>query len=125
MANNKCTFNAFIDKVFSLTAVTLLNAGKLCHLTYNAVNIIVWYALIPLTWAGILDYKLHQILFVPCWALLCIGIGILQRKQFNNFCDALFRLSQQFILLFGNYYVWSVIICLLLPFLITIVLLIA
>lgn len=118
-------FKVLVYISFGITAKTLLYIGKKCRLTYKGINIIVWYALLPLAWAGILDYKFHQILFAPCWTLFCIGVGILQRKQWNKFCDTMFRLSQEFILLFGNYYLWSVIICLLLPAIITIVLLIA
>lgn len=36
--------------------------GKVFHLSYNAVNIIVWYMIIPLAWAAILDYKLHKMI---------------------------------------------------------------
>ena len=71
-------------------------------------------------WMAILDYKLHRILFVPIWLLLCLALGYVQRKKFNRFCDLLFKLSQEFILSFGNYYLWSVIICLLVPLQITI-----
>ncbi len=110
---------------FVLTARGLLTIGKALHLSYNAVNIIVWYMLLPLAWAAILDYKLHQVLFAPTWLLLCIGCIVIQRKRFNKFCDTLFRLSQIFILSFGDYYLWSVLICLLVPVVITIVLLIA
>ena len=107
---------------FAITARVLLQVGKLLHLSYNAVNIIVWYMLLPLAWAAILDYKLHQVVFAPVWILFCIGIIVLQRKQFNKFCDLMFRLSQEFILSFGNYYLWSVIICLLVPIFITVLL---
>ena len=108
---------------FVLTARGLLLIGKACHLSYNAVNIIVWYMLLPLLWAAILDYKLHQVLFAPTWLLLCIGCIIIQRKRFNKFCDTLFRLSQIFILSFGDYCLWSVMICLLVPVIITLILL--
>lgn len=54
-----------IDKVFDATVNVLLFLGRTFRLTYNAVNIIVWYMLLPLAWAAILDYKLHQILFAP------------------------------------------------------------
>lgn len=123
MNTKKMTF-AFVTVPFALTVKVLLYIGRIFHLSYNAVNIIVWYLLLPLAWATILDYKLHQILFAPAWLLLCIGIGFLQRKNFNSFCDLLFKLSQVFIASFGNYYKWSVIICLLVPIAITIVLLI-
>lgn len=120
-----CLSKILVIMPFAITAKTLLYIGKRCHLTYNAINIIVWYVLLPLPWAGILDYKLHQLIFAPFWILLCIGIGIVQHKRLNKFYDELFKLSQMFILLFGNYYLWSVVICLLIPVLITIVLLIA
>ena len=116
-------WGALIVFPFTLTVKILLTIGKVFHLSYNAVNIIVWYMIIPLAWAAILDYKLHKIILSPMWLLLCLGIIILQRKKFNQFCDTMFRLSQIFISSFGNYYLWSVIICLLLPILITAVLL--
>lgn len=110
---------------FAITARALFKIGRVCHISYNAINIIVWYMILPLVWAGILDYKLHQVLFAPAWLLLCIGVGIIQRKNFNLFCDKLFKISQLFILLFGNYYLWSVIICLIIPIVITTLLIIA
>lgn len=64
--------------------------------SYNAVNIIIWYMIFPMFWMAILDYKLHRILFVPIWLLLCLGLGYVQRKKFNRFCDLLFKLSQEF-----------------------------
>ena len=116
---------SFIVIPFVLTVKVLLAIGRGFHLSYNAVNIIVWYMFLPLAWAAILDYKLHQILFAPLWLLLCIGTIIVQRKRFNQFCDSLFKLSQSFILLFGNYFLWSVIICLIVPIVITVALIIA
>ena len=110
---------------FDLTVKVLLFIGKVFHLSYNAVNIIIWYMIFPMFWMAILDYKFHRILFVPIWLLLGLGLGYVQRKKINRFCDLLFRLSQEFILSFGNSYLWSVIICLLIPLLITIALLIA
>ena len=110
---------------FNLTVKVLLFIGKVFHLSYNAVNIIIWYIIFPMFWMSILDYKFHRILFVTIWLLLCLGLGYVQRKKFNRFCNLLFKLPQEFILSFGNYYLWSVIICLLIPLLITIVLLIA
>lgn len=125
MKSNKQILNFLVNGSFTMTASILLSIGKTCHLMYNAVNIIIWYGLLPLFWMALLDYKLHCVLLSPLWLLLCIGVCIIQRKKFNRFCDALFRLSQEFILLFGNYYLWSVIICLLVPVLITIVLILA
>lgn len=129
MTKNKNTnfqyipLGSFINIPFTLTVKILLAIGRVFHLTYNAVNIIVWYMLLPLAWIGILDYKPHKLILSPLWLLLCISIVILQRKKFNQFCDTMFKLSQIFIASFGNYYLWSVIICLIVPLLITAVLL--
>ncbi len=107
-----------VDCLFSGTVKILLRTGKIFHLSYNEVNIIVWYMFFPLLWAVILDFRLHQILLAPAWLLLCTGV--MYYKRFGKLCDRLFVLSQRFILLFGDYYLWSVIICLLLPVLITV-----
>ncbi len=113
----------FVTAPFIFTVKVLFAIGRIFHLSYNAVNIIVWYMILPIGWAAILDYKLHKLILSPMWLLLCISIIVLQRKKFNQFCDTVFKLSQIFIASFGNYYLWSVIICLLVPLLITSVLL--
>ena len=53
---------AIIAFPFAITVKILLAIGKVFHLSYNAVNIIVWYMLLPLAWAAILDYKLHKLI---------------------------------------------------------------
>ena len=85
---------------FNLTVKVLLFIGKVFHLSYNAVNIIIWYMIFPMFWMAILDYKLHRILFVPIWLLLCLALGYVQRKKFNRFCDLL--LSSDVIMLFNS-----------------------
>ncbi len=95
MTKNKNTnfqyipLGSFINIPFTLTVKILLAIGRVFHLTYNAVNIIVWYMLLPLAWVGILDYKPHKLILSPLWLLLCISIVILQRKKFNQFCDTI------------------------------------
>lgn len=106
-----------VDSLFSGTVKILIWTGRTFCLSYNEVNIIVWYMLLPLLWTAILDFRLHQILLAPAWLLLCAGVVC--HRRFGRLCDRLFVLSQRFILLFGDYYLWSVIICLLLPVLIT------
>lgn len=69
---------SLIDRVFTATMKVLLWIGERTHLSYNAVNIIIWYMFLPLVWAVILDYKLHLILFAPAWFVLCVGTVILQ-----------------------------------------------
>ena len=80
MTKNKNTnfqyipLGSFINIPFTLTVKRLLAIGRVLHLTYNAVNIIVWYMLLPLAWVGILDYKIHKLILSPLWLLLCISI---------------------------------------------------
>jgi len=115
---------SFIMKPFIWTVKVLYYIGKVFHLTYTSVNIIVWYMLLPLVWATILDYKFNQCIISPLWLLFCLSLIIIERKKFNQFCDTFFRLSQIFILSFGNYFLWSVILCLVIPLIITLVLII-
>lgn len=114
----------FIMKLFIWTVKALYGIGKVFNLTYTSVNIIIWYMLLPLIWAMILDYKFHQCIISPLWLLFCLGITILERKKFNQYCDTFFRWSQMLILSFGNYFLWSVILCLVVPLVITIALII-
>lgn len=123
MRIKKITLYLFFILVFDLTVRGLLEIGKILHLSYKEVNVIIWYMLLPLLWAAILDHKLHQVLFAPIWLMLCLGCIVVQHKRLYGFCNTLFRLSQEFILSFGMYYLWSVIICLLVPIGITTILL--
>ena len=96
--------------------------AKIFHLTYNEVNIIVYYLLIPLSWAVLIDYKIGylaiSIFFLLLWSCLYWKV----RKNFKTFCDVAFRISQLFLLKFQkigwNYVVSSVIICVVVPIII-------
>ena len=113
---------------FNIVALALLKTAQRLHTTYNAINIIVYYLLVPLVWTVMLDFKLQQpittTLLVAVWTVLIIAT----RHHFLAWCDRAFKLSQQFLLLFQrigwNYVVSSVIICVILPILITIALII-
>lgn len=110
-----------IDKIFWIVANSLDWLSKKLGITYNEINIITYYILIPLVWVIMLDFiiklPIFTILFLLTWGIIFFRID-----SFKNFCDKLFRLSQDFILFFGNYYSWSVIICVLIPIIITIIL---
>lgn len=115
------------DSIFAVVASMEHRVARILHLTYNEVNILVYYLLIPLSWAAIVDYKtgypVLSILLLLLWS--CIFWGT--RGRFSLFCDVSFRISQLFLLRFRcigwNYIVSSVIICVLVPILIYIMLL--
>ena len=111
-----------IKQTFAVVANSLLFIGKETGLTYNEVNILVYYLLIPLSWTVMFD----------CWvalpitsaALMCVWIGIFiaTRHTFREWCDRAFQDSVNFLNWFnrwgGNYVLNSVIICVLLPLLV-------
>lgn len=96
--------------------------AKFTGLTYNEVNIIVYYILIPLSWTAMIDYITMQPLLTP---LFLTGWGIFLWKDHMSFrgrCDWIFMKSVDFLLCFKkigwNYVVSSVIICVVVPILI-------
>ena len=107
-----------IVPIFNNTALVLFKVAKLLHLTYNEVNIITYYGIIPLSWCIMIDIIWGHIILTPLFVLLCLAIFLMKRKNFSAWCDKLFRLSQRFLLLFGEYKRSSVIICVLVPIII-------
>jgi Na+/H+-dicarboxylate symporter len=93
--------------------------------TYNEINIIVYYILLPFVYVALVDrlFKQHsfKIAYVVGWVVLIFLI-----KDFSAFSDALFKYSVDFLLLFGhlglNYTAASVVICVVLPALVFVLL---
>ena len=111
-----------ITIIFSAVQQFLEWIAKITHRTYHEVNIIVYYFLIPLTWTLMIDYIFSlPFIFSIAYSLLCISIA-LSRKNFRKFCDWLFNKSANFIEHFGDYHVFSVLLCVALPLVIFIVL---
>lgn len=108
----------FVSKLFWWIAKALQNIASATHFTYNEINIIVYYLVIPLTWCIMLDFIIHMPLFTPLWLLFWVIIAIIHRNDFSRWCDKLFVLSQRFILFFGEYVKYSVIICVIIPIII-------
>ena len=105
-----------ITILFNNMAQFLLWLSRITKLSYETVNIIVYYILIPLIWS----------LFISKWLFLGIIIfwGVLYNLRIKNLSTKLFRASQKFILQFGDYYKWSVILCIFIPLIITVILVI-
>ena len=108
--------------IFDLVTRSLLTIGKWTHLTYNEINIIVYYLLIPLSWCIMADCIFKR----PYLSILCTAIWacilIVKHSCFSEWCDRAFRASVDFLLWFGrigwNYTVASVIICVVVPLMI-------
>lgn len=108
--------------IFAVVAGVEHVIAKLTGMTYNEVNIIVYYLLIPLSWAFMVDY----ITMLPFLSLMYIIAWVIflwkDPMKFRDRCDWAFDKSVDFLLWFKkigwNYVVSSVIICVVVPVLI-------
>lgn len=111
----------FVSKLFWWVAKSLQSIARILHLSYNEINIIVYYLLIPLSWCIMSDcligMPITTLLLVAVWAVIFLKV-----KSFSEWCDKGFKLSQRFICFFGEYVKYSVIICVFIPVLIYVVL---
>ena len=113
---------AVMIPIFAIVAGAEQIIAKLTGLTYNEVNIIVYYLLIPLSWTVMIDYITMMPFLTPMYI---IGWGIFLWKdpmKFRARCDWAFQKSVDFLLWFKrigwNYIVSSVIIGVVAPALI-------
>ena len=109
-----------ITTIFNKTALILFKTALKLNLTYNEVNIIVYYMIVPLTWCIMLDFILNSWPWMSVvWLALCVSVIWWHRKDFNTWCNWMFQKSIDFLLWFRgigwNYYKASVIICVALP----------
>lgn len=116
-----------IRTIFSIVALSLNKIAQLSHLTYNEINIIVYYFLIPLSWTIILDVWIGLPIITLIFLCIWVGIYIATYKFFKEWCDWVFEDSVKFLNYFnrwgGNYILNSVIICVVIPIVIYLVLL--
>lgn len=112
----------FVLPIFAVVAGAEHIIAKLTGATYNEVNIVIYYLLIPLSWAAMVDYitkmPFLSIMYIIAWIIFL-------RKdpmKFRDRCDWAFIKSVDFLLWFKkigwNYVVSSVIICVVIPLLI-------
>lgn len=108
--------------IFSTVAVVLNKTAQLLHLTYNEINVIVYYLLIPLSWTILLDIWIGVPLSTAILTMIWLGIFIATHNFFKEWCDWVFKDSVDFLNYFnrwgGNYVLNSVIICVIIPILI-------
>ena len=117
----------FVSKIFWWVAKALQKIAKVTHLTYNEINIIVYYFVIPLTWCIIIDYLYKLPILTILWIILWSYIIITKRKIFSQWCDTIFKLSVKFLLKFQkigwDYWTASVIICVIVPIIVYMIIL--
>lgn len=110
-----------ITQTFNLVAQWLHQLAKWTNFTYNQINIIVYYAIIPLSWFVLLDLYFSVCYFTIGFLIFLTGFKV-GCKNFREYSDELFMKSVHFLNYFNrfgsNYYKSSVWICVLLPMLI-------
>lgn len=107
--------------IFAVVAGVEHVIAKLTGSTYNEVNIIVYYLLIPLSWAVMIDYLTKLPFISPMFVLAWIVFLWKDSMKFRDRSDWAFMKSVDFLLCFKrigwNYVVSSVIICVIVPIL--------
>ena len=63
-----------IQRIFTRVAMALYVGAAKLGITYNEINILVYYLLIPLTWTIMLDFLIG--IPLTTMALLCVWAGI-------------------------------------------------
>lgn len=108
--------------IFNIVASLLNKIAVLTHLTYNEINVIVYYLLIPLSWTIIGDFIIGFPILTPIFIGIWVYLFIKTRHIFKMWCDWVFQDSVEFLLWFKkigwNYIVSSVIICVIIPLLV-------
>lgn len=111
-----------IQTIFRITANSLMKIARLMKLTYNEINIIVYYFIIPLSWTILIDICLGSLITTPIFLAFCCAFFFKVRKKFHYWCDWAYYKSVDFLNYFNrfgiNYVLSSVIICVLVPLLI-------
>ncbi len=108
--------------IFAIVAGAELLIAKITGRTYNEINIIVYYLIIPLSWTLMFDYITRIPFLTPMFLLAWIIFIWKDEMTFRNRCDWAFNKSVDFLLWFKkigwNYIVSSVIICVVIPILV-------
>ena len=107
-----------MNKIFIIVKDILIVLSSITGFSYQAINIIVYYYIIPFIFILFIDliYKIHyfKISFILVLTILTILIN-----DFEKFSEWLFNKSEKFLNSFSfigwNYVVASVIICVIIP----------
>ena len=105
--------------IFAIVAGVEHIIAKVTGMTYNEVNIIVYYLLIPLSWAVMIDYITMMPILTPMYIIVWAVFLWKDPMKFRDRCDWAFMKSVDFLLWFKrigwNYIGSSVVICVVVP----------
>ena len=108
--------------IFAVVAGLEHIIARVTGATYNEVNIIVYYLLIPFSWTAMVDYITMMPFLTPIYIIAWIIFLWKDQMKFHDRCDWAFDKSVEFLLWFKkigwNYVVSSVVICVVVPILI-------
>ena len=111
-----------IHRIFVKVAMALYHSAQRLGITYNEINILVYYLLIPITWTIMVDRIIGAPMTTSALLLVWAGIKIGTWGRFTEWCDWAFMRSVDFLNYFnrwgGNYRLNSVVICVAVPILI-------
>ncbi len=111
-----------METIFRWVYELLMWLSGVCHTTYNTVNVVVYYLLVPLSWTIMVDCIIKSPCLTPVLLVVWIVLILIHWRGFQRWCDVVFRKSVAFLLSFQrigwNYTVSSVIICVVIPLLI-------
>jgi hypothetical protein len=111
--------------IFNFVANALSYIGRKTNLTYNEINIVVYYFLIPFSWLIMLDIIFDFHYLKIGFAIYCFGFAV-GCRNFKTYSDWLFNKSVSFLNYFNrfgsNYVASSVWICVSIPFFIYVIL---
>ena len=108
-----------VSNIFRKVANVLLRGASALDITYNEINIIVYFLLIPISWTIMLDFYLGYPITTCALAFIWLGIKLGTWGRFREWSDWAFMRSVDFLNFFnrwgGNYVLNSVVICVVVP----------
>ena len=111
-----------VSTIFRKVADALYDGASAIGITYNEINILVYYLLIPLTWTIMFDFCIGTPIATYALIFIWFGIRIGTWGRFREWSDWAFMRSVDFLNFFnrwgGNYVLNSVVICVLVPILV-------
>ncbi len=110
-----------INLIFKFVANQLHILARKLNLTYNEINVIVYFFVVPLTWAILIDVYYDSYFCTLLFITFIVGFRV-GCTNFKLYADGLFLKSVHFLNYFNrfgsNYYKTSVWICVVVPVLI-------
>lgn len=107
-----------IKETFSAVAYGLIKMANFLGISYNEANILVYFVIIPMVWAWMIDKAYRTNVVKIGYAILIIAM-VLISGDVSKLCDTLFMVCVYFLYLFKpigiGYMASSVIFCVILP----------